>query len=86
QIFLAAMRYTLTVYGAEVRAALHQATTSQGRVEAIVRASFSQMNFRREVVAAWLNFYVLAQKSEEARRLLVVYQLRLRSNLRHALR
>jgi TetR/AcrR family transcriptional repressor of bet genes len=86
QIFLAAMRHTLTVYGDEVREALHQATTARGRVEAIVRASFSQMNFRHEVVAAWLNFYVLAQKSDQARRLLVVYQVRLRSNLRHALR
>ena len=86
QIFLAAMRHTLTVYGAEVREALHLASSARGRVEAIVRASFSQTNFRREVVAAWLNFYVLAQKSEEARRLLIVYQVRLRSNLRHALR
>jgi TetR/AcrR family transcriptional repressor of bet genes len=86
QIFLAAMRHTLTAYGAEVRAALRAATSDRGRVEAIVHASFSQNNFRHEVVAAWLNFYVLAQKSDQARRLLVVYQLRLRSNLRHALR
>ncbi|MGH1354465.1 MAG: choline-binding transcriptional repressor BetI [Thalassovita sp.] len=86
QIFLAAMRHTLTVYGAEVREALQQASSSRGRVEAIVRSSFSKNNFRQEIVAAWLNFYVLAQKSDEARRLLVVYQVRLRSNLRHALR
>ncbi|MGR1580230.1 choline-binding transcriptional repressor BetI [Thalassobius sp. S69A] len=86
QIFLAAMRHTLAVYAAEIRGALSMATTPQDRIQAIVRSSFSQTNFRQEVVAAWLNFYVLAQISDEARRLLRVYQARLRSNLRYALR
>jgi len=86
QIFLAAMRHTLTVYAAGVRGALVMATGPQGRLEAIVRASFAGSNFRREVVSAWLNFYVLAQVSEDARRLLAVYQGRLRSNLTHDLR
>lgn len=86
QIFLAAMRHTLSVYGGEVRGALLMARSPQDRVEAIIRSSFSSTNFRREVVAAWLNFYVLAQSSTEAHRLLVIYQKRLRSNLRHALR
>ena len=52
----------------------------------MIRASFSASNFRREVVAAWLNFYVLAQTQDEVRRLLVVYQRRMVSNLAHALR
>lgn len=86
QIFLAAMRHTLAVYAAEVRGAMGMASGPLGRVEAIVKSSFSHTNFRSEVVAAWLNFYVLAQVSDEARRLLHVYQSRLRSNLRHALR
>lgn len=86
QIFLAAMRHTLALYAAEVRGALGMATTPAERVEAIVRASFSQTNFRREVVAAWLNFYVLAQVSDEAQRLLRAYQARVRSNLRDGLR
>ncbi len=86
QIFLAAMRHTLAVYAAEVRGAIGMAATPLERVEAIVKSSFSQTNFRSEVVAAWLNFYVLAQVSDEARRLLNVYQMRLRSNLRFALR
>ncbi|THD75823.1 transcriptional regulator BetI [Thalassobius vesicularis] len=86
QIFLAAMRHTLSVYGGEVRGALLMARSPSERVEAIVRSSFSHTNFRREVVAAWLNFYVLAQSSDEARRLLIIYQKRLRANLRHALR
>lgn len=85
-IFLAAMRHVLTVYGAEVRGALAAADGSVARARAVIRASFSAANFRREVVAAWLNFYVLAQTQDEARRLLAVYQRRLVSNLSHALR
>ena len=73
QMFLAAMRHVLSVYGAEIRGAL-------------VRVSFTGSNFRREVVAAWLNFYVMAQRNQEAARLLRIYQARLRSNLRFALR
>lgn len=81
QIFLAAMRHTLTVYGAEVRNGLAMADGPQARLEAIVRASFTSSNFQREVIAAWLNFYVLAQSSPAAQRLLSIYQRRLHSNL-----
>ena len=81
EIFLAAMRHVLTLYGAEVRGALAVAHGPKARLEAILRASFSAGNFRREVVGAWLNFYVLAQTVPEAKRLLAVYQRRLRSNL-----
>ncbi|WP_343081189.1 choline-binding transcriptional repressor BetI [Ostreiculturibacter nitratireducens] len=86
QIFLAAMRHILTLYGAEVRGALAAAQGPKERVRAIVRASFAPGSFRREVIGAWLNFYVLAQTVPEARRLLSVYQRRLRSNLLFALR
>lgn len=86
QIFLAAMRHTLTVYGAEVRGALVMANTPRARLEAVVRAGFSSSNFRKDVIASWLNFYVLALKSKEANRLLTVYQMRLHSNLVYALR
>ncbi len=85
-MFLAAMRHILTLYGAEVRGALALARTPEARIDAILVASFSPTNFRREVVGAWLNFYVLAQTVPAARRLLGVYQRRLRSNLTHALR
>ncbi|MFZ5750136.1 MAG: choline-responsive transcriptional repressor BetI [Pseudomonadota bacterium] len=86
QIFLAAMRHILTLYGAEVRGALAAAEGPRGRLVAIIRASFASGSFRREVVGAWLNFYVLAQTLPEAKRLLGVYQARLRSNLVHDLR
>ncbi len=85
-IFVAAMRHVLTVFGAEVRGALATADTPRERVEAVVRASFSAASFRRESIAAWLNFYVLAQTMPEARRLLSVYHRRMRSNLVHDLR
>jgi TetR/AcrR family transcriptional regulator, transcriptional repressor of bet genes len=85
-MFLAAMRHILSLYGAEVRGALAVASTPKARMDAIVVASFSATNFRREVVGAWLNFYVLAQTVPAARRLLAVYQRRLRSNLLHPLR
>lgn len=86
QMFLAAMRYVLAVYGAEIRGALIAADSPRDRIKALVRVSFTGSNFRRDVVAAWLNFYVMAQRNSEAERLLRLYQARLRSNLRHALR
>jgi TetR/AcrR family transcriptional regulator, transcriptional repressor of bet genes len=85
-MFLAAMRHVLTLYGAEVRGALAMASGHEARLQAVVRASFTPANFRREVVGAWLNFYVMAQTVSEARRLLSVYQRRLRSNMLHDLR
>ncbi|MBZ4022255.1 transcriptional regulator BetI [Rhodobacter sp. TJ_12] len=86
QIFLAAMRAILTLYGAEVRGALATASDPESRLRAIVAGSFAPGSFRRETISAWLNFYVLAQTNAQAHRLLRVYQRRLRSNLRHELR
>lgn len=85
-IFAAAMRHILTLYAAEVRGALIMATTPRQRIEAILRASFAPRQFRPENVSAWLNFYAQSQTSQAASRLLHIYQKRLRSNLRHALR
>ena len=83
---LAAMRYVLTLYGAEVRGALASAEGPEGRVRAVIRASFSAGNFRQEAIGAWLNFWVLALSVPEARRLAILYQRRLRSNLLAGLR
>ncbi len=85
-MFLAAMRHILSLYGAEVRGALHLAQGPEQRLHAVLAASFSPANFRREAVGAWLNFWVLAQTVPEAKRLLAVYQRRLRSNLLTGLR
>ncbi|MCX7300492.1 MAG: transcriptional regulator BetI [Rhodobacterales bacterium] len=86
QIFLAAMRHTMTVYGAEVRGALLMAPDPESRLQAIIRAGFGPANFRPEVIAAWLNFYVLARTNKDAARLLSIYHARLRSNLLFNLR
>jgi len=86
QIFLAAMHHTLALYAAEVRATLSGAKGHQARLEAIIRAGFTSSNFQPEVIAAWLNFYVLAQTSTAAHDLLRIYQRRLHSNLMHDLR
>lgn len=86
RIFLAVMRHILRLYGIEVRIRLADARDARARLEAIVRASFDDSNFRPEVVSAWLNFYVKARTSPEIGRLLSVYQRRLRSNLLYPLR
>ncbi len=85
-IFLSAMRHILKVYGEEVRVALVEAGTPRSRLEGVVRASFAPSNFRPEVIASWLMFYLSAQTVPEAARLLAVYKRRLASNLVHALR
>lgn len=85
QILIAAMRHILSVFGAEVRSALRRAETPRERADAIIAACFSADSLRAEVASAWLNFYVLAQSSDEAKRLLTIYRRRLRSNLIHAL-
>ncbi len=85
QLFLAAMRHILTTYGNEVRDALAPSNSHYERLQGIVQASFSPMNFSKEVVSAWLNFYVLSQRSDEAKRLLFVYHRRLHSNLLYSL-
>ncbi len=86
-LFLAAMRHVLTMYGAEVRGALAAAgDDARARLDAVLCASFSPANFRADVVGAWLSFWGMAQTVPQARRLLTVYQRRLRSNLLHGLR
>ncbi len=85
-IFLAAMRHTLSVYSAEVRGALTMAEGPKARLQAIIRAGFGPSNFHASVVAAWLNFWVMARINPGAARLLRVYEGRLRSNLLSNLR
>lgn len=86
RIFLAAMRHILTLYRDTTALALKGAQSPRTRLLAIVAASFEATNFKRETIAAWLNFYALALVDPEAARLLRVYHRRLRSNLMVALR
>jgi len=86
KIFLAAMRYVLELYKQAVKSRLAGAKTPYERIIAIIGASFESSQFEREIVAAWLAFYVRALQSPEAKRLLEVYARRLHSNLLFNLR
>lgn len=85
-LLLAAMRAHLADYATGVRRALRGADGPAARLDALIRASFATPNFQRTAVSAWLNFYVFALTNPTARRLLTVYQRRLRSNLLVGLR
>ena len=86
QMFLAAMRHILKLYGESVRRRMGAVQTPIERIHAIIDASFAPDQFDREVVAAWLTFYVRALQSEPASRLLQLYARRLHSNLLFNLR
>ena len=86
QIFLAAMRHILKLYGAEVRARLAEARSPRDRAAAIIIASFDETSFTPETVNAWMTLYAAAPGNAQTRRLLRLYHARLRSNLTHALR
>ena len=81
QMFLATMRYILKVYGESVRQRTAGASSPIERLHAIIDVSFAPDQFAREIVAAWLTFYVRALQSEPASRLLQLYARRLHSNL-----
>jgi TetR/AcrR family transcriptional repressor of bet genes len=81
----ATMRAILRQLAAETVAALRLAAGPRERISAIICVNFSAGQFRDEIVAAWLAFYVEAQRKPAMRRLLRVYARRLNSNLMSAL-
>lgn len=81
QLLLATIRTLLAQLRADAVAALAAAETPRARISAVIRVSFQANQFAPDVVAAWLAFYSEAQRSEEVRRLLVLYARRLHSNL-----
>lgn len=86
QIFLAAMRHILREFGQEVLVRLREAPTPYARAEAIVGACFAPSCFAPATISAWMTLYARAQTNDGTARLLRLYQLRLHSNLTHALR
>ncbi|TRL31121.1 transcriptional regulator BetI [Rhizobium straminoryzae] len=86
QLLLATIRALLAQLRADAVAALTAAETPRARISAVIRVSFQADQFAPDVVAAWLAFYSEAQRSEEVRRLLVLYARRLHSNLLSGLR
>jgi TetR/AcrR family transcriptional repressor of bet genes len=81
ELLQATMRHLLAELNADTRHALSVAHTPRERVIAIMAVNFSDKQFQPETIAAWLAFYVEAQKSTALRRLLRVYARRLHSNL-----
>lgn len=81
ELLQATMRQLLADLTVEMQQALGRAASPRERISAIVNVNFSVSQFRPEVVAAWLAFYVEAQRSPALRRLLRIYVRRLRSNL-----
>ncbi len=81
ELLQATMRHILAGLGSDASRMLSGAATPRGRIEAIIAVNFSEQQFKAETIAAWLAFYVEAQRSSELRRLLKVYARRLHSNL-----
>ena len=52
----------------------------------MIDANFSEKQFAPATVAAWLAFYVEAERAPAIRHLLMIYRRRLNSNLMHGLR
>ncbi len=86
QLLIETMRSLLRQLHDEVVDELKRAETPRARLSAIIRTNFNAGQFAPATIAAWLAFYVEAQRSEETRRLLVVYARRLHSNLYGALK
>ncbi|MEQ1942223.1 transcriptional regulator BetI [Mesorhizobium sp. VNQ89] len=81
ELLQATMRHLLAELNADARQALSAARSPRERVSAVIAINFSDKQFRPETIAAWLAFYVEAQKSQSLRRLLRIYARRLHSNL-----
>ncbi len=86
QLVIETIRSLLRTLREDAVAGLRQAATPRDRVSAVIRVNFQAHQFAPETVAAWLAFYTEAQRSEEVRRLLVVYARRLNSNLLSSLK
>ncbi len=84
-LFFSTMRHILTELGDDMREAIQEKSGLE-RVRAIIAVNFSPKQFRPEIIAAWLAFYVEAQRTASLRRLLSIYARRLHSNLVFALR
>ena len=81
----ATMRHLLAELGRDFRTMLRSTDGARERISAVIAVNFSDKQFQPDTIAAWLAFYVEAQRSPDLRRLLVVYARRLNSNLVDAL-
>lgn len=86
EMIIAAMRHILAEFGASISARLALIEQPYMRLDAIIDTSLDEKQFKPEVVAAWMSFYVRAQKTPQVSRLLNIYSQRLLSNLRFELK
>lgn len=86
QLLIETIRSLLRQLRDDTVTALHTVAGPRERLSALIRVSFQASQFAPDTIAAWLAFYSEAQRSEEVRRLLVVYARRLRSNLMASLK
>lgn len=84
-LLFATMRHILSELGRDLRKAV-AGLEGVERLRAVIAVNFSSKQFRPEIIAAWLAFYVEAQRTPALRRLLRVYARRLHSNLVFALK
>jgi len=85
RLITASVRALLSDLRGDTINALKAARTDRARISAIIAVSFSDKQFSEDVVAAWLAFYVDAQRAPDIRRLLAVYARRLHANLMSSL-
>ncbi|MBK5567037.1 transcriptional regulator BetI [Ensifer sp. 2YAB10] len=86
QLLIETIRSLLRQLRDDTVTALRAVVSPRERLSALIRVSFQASQFAPDTIAAWLAFYSEAQRSEEVRRLLVVYARRLRSNLMASLK
>jgi len=81
QLLIETVRSLLKQLRDDVVTALKAVDAPREKLSAVIRVSFQADQFAPATIAAWLAFYVEAQRSEETRRFLVIYARRLQSNL-----
>ena len=82
----AAFRTLTSRLGAKVVVRLEQANGPRERVQAVIDANLDAREFDQRTGAAWLAFWGQVLHTESLRRVQAVYQRRMLSNLRHALK
>jgi len=82
----ATFRTLIARLGVRMHARMRQAHTPRGRVQAIIDANLAAEEFDRRTGTAWLAFWGQVPHAPRLRRVQRVYQRRMLSNLRYALR
>ncbi|WP_249138387.1 betaine-aldehyde dehydrogenase [Phenylobacterium montanum] len=82
----AAFRALTSSIGVKVVTRLHQANGPRERIQAVIDANLDAKEFDQRTGAAWLAFWGQVLHTERLRRVQAVYQRRMLSNLRHALK